>query len=121
VELVGVACNRDAVGAEVLAEVGPSMSAGKPHLARQLRLVSAGCSYASQHSSRLYFGLDDLTHVDRLTVRWPGGGEETFTHVPARQLVRITQGRGLEVTNLPGTRAVVVRPNAAAKQAEGSQ
>ncbi|HEY1376029.1 MAG TPA: CRTAC1 family protein [Gemmataceae bacterium] len=113
VELVGVTCNRDAVGAEVLAEIDPAACAGRPHLAKQLRLVSAGCSYASQHSSRLYFGLDDLTHVDRLTVRWPGGGEETFADVPARRLVRITQGRGIEVTNLPAKRP--------AKHSDGGQ
>ena len=98
VELVGTRCNRDAVGAEVLAEV----VGGKPHLAKQLRLMSAGCSYASQHSSRLYFGLDDAEAVDRLTVRWPGGGEETLVNVRARQLVRITQGKGAEFRPLPG-------------------
>jgi len=62
---------------------------------------------------RLYFGLDDRAYVDRLTVRWPGGGEETFTQVKARQLVRITQGREIESTSLPSKRAVAIRPKAA--------
>jgi enediyne biosynthesis protein E4 len=109
VELVGATCNRDAVGAEVLAEVDVARRGAKPHLAKQLRLVSAGCSYASQHSNRLYFGLDDVPQVDRLTVRWPGGGEETFHDIGARQLVRITQGKGIEVGPLPGRRGRPVR------------
>jgi hypothetical protein len=102
VELVGTTCNRDAIGAQVLAEIDPARLGGRHHLAKQLRLVSAGCSYASQHSARQYFGLDDLDRVDRLTVRWPGGGEETFADVRAGQLVRITQGKGIESGPLPG-------------------
>jgi hypothetical protein len=104
VELVGVRCNRDAVGAEVLAEVCPPGRTAPPHLAKQLRHVTAGCSYASQHGARLYFGLADEPQVDRLTVRWPGGGTETFTNVRARQLVRITEGKGIEFRPLPARR-----------------
>jgi len=111
VELVGVRCNRDAIGAEVLAEVDVARHGAKPHLAKQLRLVSAGCSYASQHSARLYFGLDDVRQVDRLTVRWPGGGEETFRDVRAGQLVCITQGKGIVCRPLP-VKAVAKAPPA---------
>jgi hypothetical protein len=109
VELEGVRCNRDAVGAVVLAEVDPANRKGKAYLAKQMRHVTAGSGYASQHSARLYFGLDDLPQVDRLTVRWPGGGEETFTNVKAKQLVRITQGKGIEYRTLPVKRNVVTR------------
>jgi hypothetical protein len=42
-----------------------------------------------------------VPQADRLTVRWPGGAEETFHNVRARQLVRITQGKGIEYCNLP--------------------
>ena len=109
VELIGTKCNRDAVGAEVLAEVDVSRQDARPHLAKQLRLVSAGCSYASQHSSRLYFGLGDVAKVDRLTVRWPGGQDETFENIGARQLVRITQGKCLVSSPLPGNPETPVR------------
>jgi enediyne biosynthesis protein E4 len=114
VELTGVRCNRDAVGAEVLIEADPGTPGFRPHLTKQLRLVSAGSSYASQHSARLYFGLGDLPRVDRLTVRWPGGGEETFRDVGAKQLVRITQGRGLTAGPLPSKRPGVARADAGA-------
>ena len=42
-----------------------------------LRLVSAGSGYASQSVGRVYFGLDEAESVDRLTVRWPRGGEQS--------------------------------------------
>jgi enediyne biosynthesis protein E4 len=105
VELEGVQANRDAVGAEVLIENDPARCTGQPWLAKQLRHVTAGGSYASQHSFRLYFGLGELDRVDKLTVRWPGGGEEVFTNLAAKQLVRITQGRGMRSGPLPAPRS----------------
>lgn len=87
VELRGTTSNRDAVGATVTVTTGDQ---------QQLRLLSAGSSYASQHSQRLYFGLGDSERVDQLTVRWPGGGSETFEGLAARQLVRIVEGQGIK-------------------------
>lgn len=103
VELEGVRANRDAIGAAVTVEVTPCNCGRRSHLAKQLRHITAGCSYASQHGSRLYFGLGDLTSVDRLTVTWPGGGQEVFRDIPARQLVRIVQGQGIRFGPLPGS------------------
>jgi hypothetical protein len=104
VELEGTSCNRDAIGAVVLAEIDPTNCPKNQHLTKQMRHVTAGSGYASQHGARLYFGLDDRPQVDKLTVRWPGGGTETFTNVKARQLVRIKQGVGVEYGTLPTRR-----------------
>jgi hypothetical protein len=109
VELEGVQCNRDAVGAVVLAEIKAANCKGKTYLCKQMRHVTAGSSYASQNSARLYFGLDDLPQVDKLTIRWPGGGEETFTNIKAKQLIRVVQGKSIEYTTLPPKRSVVSR------------
>ncbi len=92
VSLQGTQSNRDGIGAEVTLAVDK---------ARYHRLVSAGSSYASQHSRRLYFGLDQATRVDVLTVRWPGGKEETFENINANQLVVITEGKGMVLEELP--------------------
>src|SRR5262249_39348970 len=108
--LGGVRCNRDASGAGGVAGGDAARHRARPHLAKQLRLVSAGCSYASQHSARLYFGLDDVRQVNRLTVRWPGGGEETFRDVHAGQLARITQGKGIVCQPLPPKVAAKAHP-----------
>ena len=86
VDLVGTASNRDAVGAEVRVRAADL---------RLMRQVTAGSGYASQHSRRLHFGLDDQTTIDRLEVRWPSGTTETFADLAARQQVRIVEGRGV--------------------------
>ena len=91
VELEGTRSNRDAVGALVTIETGGE---------KQVRLVSAGSGFASQNSARLYFGLNDKTQIDALTVRWPSGRVERFEKigdkpVAVRQLVRIKEGVGI--------------------------
>jgi enediyne biosynthesis protein E4 len=95
IELRGTASNRDAVGASVTLEVGNE---------KFMRLVSAGSGFASQQSARLYFGLGDRTQVDVITVRWPNGRIEKFSKHPlaTRQLIRITEGSGIEVSALAG-------------------
>lgn len=97
VELIGTQSNRDAAGAMVTIETGG---------AKQLRLVSAGSGFASQNTARLYFGLNDKTRVDVLTVRWPNGRIETFKAIGDQpitvdRVVRITEGTGIEQTALP--------------------
>jgi ASPIC and UnbV/FG-GAP-like repeat/Catalase len=97
VELEGTASNRDAVGALVTITTGEE---------KQVRLVSAGSSFASQNSERLYFGLGDRTQADTLTVRWPSGRVERFDRVvdrpiASRQLIRIREGDGIEALALP--------------------
>ena len=93
VELEGVESNRDAVGALVTLESGDLS---------QIRQVSAGSSYASQQSLRLYFGLGDATGVDRLSVRWPSGRVDEFAGLEGQRLVRIREGGEIEVARLPG-------------------
>ena len=95
VELRGTRSNRDGVGALVTLEAGG---------ASQLRVVEAGSSYASQQSLRLYFGLNDVTSVDRLQVRWPSGQRQSFGPLVADQLVVIEEGGALSVRSLAGTR-----------------
>ena len=91
VELRGTASNRDAVGASVTLEVGNE---------KFTRLVSAGSGFASQQGARLYFGLGDKTQVDVVTVRWTNGRIEKFSKLATRQLIRITEGSGIEVSAL---------------------
>ncbi len=92
VELRGTVSNRDAVGAEVAVETGDR---------RQFQQVTAGSSYASQNSQRLYFGLGESSQVDRLTVRWPSGLVEEFDSLAARQLVELVEGEGMRLSSLP--------------------
>jgi hypothetical protein len=93
IELTGVESNRDAVGAVVVVESGDL---------RQMRQVTAGSSYASQSSQRLYFGLDEQERVDRVLVRWPSGGTDELLEVPSRSLIRLREGGEPLITSLPG-------------------
>lgn len=99
VELEGTKSNRDAAGATVTIETGGE---------KQLRLVSAGSGFASQNSERLYFGLNDKTRVEALTVRWPSGRVERFERIgdqpiEARHVIRITEGKRIEQLTLPAS------------------
>ena len=73
---------------------------------KQLRLVTAGSGFASQHSARLYFGLGERDHADALVVRWPSGRVERFEKIGeqpigARRVVRVTEGEGAQALSLP--------------------
>lgn len=86
VELTGTRSNRDAVGAVVRLQV-------KRHdkLTTLTRHISAGSSYASQHSYRLHFGLGKHTNIDSLEVRWPSGSKTCLHEVPTNQILHIQE------------------------------
>lgn len=93
VDLEGTASARSAVGASVTLE----LANGK----QLTRHVTIGTSYASQRSRRLHFGLGDCEQVTTLRVKWLGNPkEEVFHDVAAKQLLHITEGKGLESTAL---------------------
>jgi len=61
--------NRDAVGAVLTLEVEGQ---------RLVRYVKGGGSYLSANDPRVLFGLGSATKVDRLTVRWASGRNQTW-------------------------------------------
>jgi len=83
--LIGVASNRSAIGAQVVAVYG-----GR----RQAQAVLAQSSYLSVNDRRLHFGLGTATSAD-LEIRWPSGREEKIARVGADQLVVIREGGGI--------------------------
>jgi hypothetical protein len=81
--LRGVESNRDGVGAHVTVVAGDL---------RQMDEVHSGRGYQSHFGSRLHFGLGARDRVDRIEVRWVGGGVDVLEDVPADQLLTITEG-----------------------------
>ena len=69
VKLVGTFSNRDAIGTYV------TVSAGDLQVTR---FADGKTGYLTQSSLPLYFGLDDATAVDRITVIWPSGSEQVI-------------------------------------------
>lgn len=84
-QLIGIACNREAVGARVRVVAGPAVQVAEVH---------SGRGYQSHFGSRLQFGLGGRRGVDRVEVRWPGGGTEVFSDLAVDQLHVLVQGRG---------------------------
>ena len=91
IELQGTESNRDGVGALITLEAGGQ---------RQIRHATIGGGYASQHSARLYFGLNDASNVNSLTVQWPSGTVQRMQDIASRQVVHITEGRGIQLLPL---------------------
>jgi hypothetical protein len=83
VQLRGVKTNRDGVGARVKVVAGDFS---------QIDEVHSGRSYQSHFGSRLHFGLGKHNRVDRIEVRWIGGGVDVLENEAADRLLTITEG-----------------------------
>ena len=83
IRLRGVKSNRDGVGARVEVVAGQL---------RQSDEVHSGRGYQSHFGMRLHFGLGRHERVDKITVRWIGGGVDVRENVGADQLITITEG-----------------------------
>jgi len=75
--------NRDAIGARVIVEV-----AGRRIVAEK----KAGSSYQTSGDPRMHFGLGGNAAATRVTVRWPGGGEDVFDALQGGRYYRIIEG-----------------------------
>ena len=83
IELVGRKTNRDGVGARVWVEAGNRV---------QVAEVLSGRGYQSHFGTRLHFGLAERQRIDRIEVRWIGGGRDLIRDIPAGQIVQIHEG-----------------------------
>lgn len=77
--------NQDAVGAMVRLDFNGQS---------RWRLVQPAYSYCASNDPRIHCGLGTTTQVDRVTVRWPGGGEEAFGPFAAGRLYELRKGSG---------------------------
>ncbi|MFC2173893.1 CRTAC1 family protein [Acidobacteriota bacterium] len=82
--LRGTVSNRDSTGArvEILTRKG-----------LQIREISAGSSYLSQHSLEVVFGLGNETMVERIRVGWPSGITLVRERWTANQSITLTEPR----------------------------
>src|SRR6266704_741392 len=86
VRLVGVASNRDAVGARLRLHTAAGW---------QTREVHAGSAYLSGQSLVQHFGLGDATRVDALDIAWPSGERTALGTLDAdRRYLIVEGGRG---------------------------
>ena len=83
VRLAGVKCNRSAIGARVTLDAG-----GR----KQYREVGGGSNFGCLPLEQ-HFGLADITEIDSLEVRWPGGMTQRFTGLKINQTYQFTEGQ----------------------------
>ena len=84
-QLHGLRTNRDGVGARVRVTCGDLVLTDEVH---------SGRGYQSHFGSRLHFGLGEHDRVDRVEVRWIGGGVEVWKNMAADQRLAIVEGSG---------------------------
>ena len=82
-QLRGRTNNRDGVGAQVRLVAGDL---------RLIDEVHSGRGYQSHFGSRLHFGLGPRTTVDRIEVRWIGGGTDVLSNVNVDRRLTIVEG-----------------------------
>jgi len=85
IELVGVRCNRDAIGAVVEVSVQKR---------RLTRFRTAATGYLSCDDASLTIGMGKTTTPAEVVVRWPGGKNETFRSLQADQRHVLIEGNG---------------------------
>lgn len=84
VRLAGRRGTRDPVGALLTAQIGAH---------RLHRFVTAGDGFLVSNERRVDFTWPGATLVDRLTVRWPGGREQTWDNLATGQEILLIEDR----------------------------
>lgn len=88
IKLEGVACNRDAIGAQIFWTAG-----GK----KRHRMKNSGGSYLSSHDPREVLGIGKAAKIDELEIRWPAPSKhvDRLKDVPVNCYIRIVEGKGI--------------------------
>ena len=76
--LQGVKSNRDGIGARI-------------RIGNQYAEMTTACGYASSCSGGVHFGIDTLTVVPKIEIRWPGGAIQTLRDVKADQVLAVKE------------------------------
>ncbi|MHC4205137.1 MAG: CRTAC1 family protein [Planctomycetota bacterium] len=83
IRLKGVKTNRDGIGAHVKVKAGDLTLLDEVH---------SGRGYQSHYGMRLHFGLGNRDKVDRIEVRWIGGGIDVLENIAVDQIITLTEG-----------------------------
>ncbi len=89
VKLIGMASNKDGVGATVKATIGGATQHRYVH-------ITSGFMSQSYTSKHPHFGLGSATVVDEVQVEWPSGTVDTVSNVAANTTLTVTEGTTLD-------------------------
>jgi len=96
-DLRGTEANAGAIGARIVLRTGDT------NMSRIIGGDAGGHGF--QNSPIVHFGLGGNDMVDRVEIRWPGGGSTELFHVPANQRIVVTEGEGPSIDSLSSTLA----------------
>jgi hypothetical protein len=82
IALKGTKSNRDGIAARV-----ELISGGRKQVAGRV----AGSGYLSQDDGRLHFGLGAVARVDKLTIHWPSGREQTLENLAVDRILTVEE------------------------------
>lgn len=113
IRLEGGHTNRDGVGAQVKVVSGDLSLVDEVH---------SGQGYQSHWGTRLHFGLGTRRQIDRIEVKWIGGGTDVLKDISVDQFLTIHEGASKGELVEPATAAEKrpVRPNARGIQGSGA-
>tara|TARA_Y100001933_G_scaffold7427_2_gene6646 strand:+ start:714 stop:2879 length:2166 start_codon:yes stop_codon:yes gene_type:complete len=93
--------NRDAIGARIEVYLNrkknqPATPQPKfvPDSDRLLKTIRAGEGFLSQSSKWAHFGIPKTMEIEKVVVRWPGGGTEVFSNIDAGNRYVLAQHAG---------------------------
>jgi hypothetical protein len=81
VRLAGTRCNRDAIGARITVFTQDG---------QQMREVGGGTNFGCLPTEQ-HFGLGELTEIQSLEIRWPGGDLQHVTNPPVNATIRVVE------------------------------
>ncbi len=82
ITLKGTKSNRDGLGAKVRVTAG-----GRTQFAERV----SGSGYLSQDDGRLHFGIGSASRVDKITVDWPSGKQQTLQNVAPDRILTVEE------------------------------
>ena len=83
IRLRGTRSNRDGIGARIKVVAGDLTQVDEVH---------SGRGYQSHFGTYPHFGLGQRTRIDRIEVRWIGGGTDVLEGVAVDRVIQINEG-----------------------------
>ena len=80
--LLGNDSNRDAIGAKLTVQTANR---------KQTKMLLGGSGFLSQHSKQLLFGLGEDREVQRVTIQWPIGNQQTLDSLPVNHHIVVEE------------------------------
>ena len=96
IHLEGTVSNRDAIGTTI------SLTTSNGTLKRYY----SGVGFLSQSLQAVHFGLDDVTEIMELEIKWPSGLVETYNTISTNIEIKATEGQGYEVLDIEPSQKV---------------